>query len=310
MRGVSPAIIHNNWITGVTNKLGRLKDWQLHSADEEAEECLSIPSISPPSLTPSTPISIKLRILTYNRPQSLQRLLTSLMAADYGGDRVRVEISVDHPVPLPEDEDVTRWKATLAIARQFEWPHGEKEVIEQQYNIGLVGQWTKGWSPAVDNDQELVFFIEDDVAVSPTYYQWLKAAIAAYYQNSTNFDPRMFGISLQRQNRILGETHEQQYGSKIPADVLGSSTSLYRYQLIGTWGTLFFPAHWRAFQQWLAEKEVSIETGESRKGFKPCVPTLALQHVVPREPRQDVESVVHPLRLREGLVLPLHALPS
>ena len=275
LRGVAPAIIHNNWITGAVNKLNRLKEWNLHSADEEQEQCLVLSSLAAPSLR-DQPIRIKLRVFTYNRPDSLRRLLKSLSSARYDGDSVSLEISVDHPVPVPESEDVQNWQTTKAVAAAFEWAHGNKTVIEQEFNIGLVGQWTTGWQPALDDDNELIFFIEDDVQVSPAYYLWLKAAIAAYYVNASNFDPRMYGISLQRQNRILGETHEQQYGSKIPADVLnvGGSTPLYRYQLIGTWGTLFFPMHWRAFQSWLAEKEVSIETGESRKGFKPCVPTL------------------------------------
>ena len=273
LRGVAPAIIHNNWIKGADNKLNRLKEWSLHSADEDQEQCLPLASLSPPSLK-DKPIRIKLRVFTYNRPDSLRRLLKSLSSAWYDGDSVTLEVSVDHPVPMPESEDVQSWQTTKAVAAGFVWPHGNKTVIEQEFNIGLVGQWTTGWQPAVDDDSELIFFIEDDVQVSPAYYRWLKAAIDVYYVNASNFDPRMYGISLQRQNRILGETHEQQYGSKIPADVLGSSTPLYRYQLIGTWGTLFFPMHWRAFQLWLSEKEVSIETGESRKGFKPCVPTL------------------------------------
>ena len=273
LRGVAPAIIHNNWIKGAENKLNRLKEWSLHSADEDAEQCLQLVSLAPPQLD-GRAIRIKLRVFTYNRPDSLRRLLASLSSAWYDGEQVALEISVDHPVPMPESDDVQNWQTTKAVAAAFEWPHGNKSVIEQEFNIGLVGQWTTGWQPAVDDDSELIFFIEDDVQVSPAYYRWLRAAIDAYYVNGSAFDPRMFGISLQRQNRILGETHEQQYGSKIPADVLGSSTPLYRYQLLGTWGTLFFPMHWRLFQQWLAEKSVSIETGESRRGFKPCVPTL------------------------------------
>ena len=266
LRGIAPAIIHNNWIKGAENKLARMKNWGLISADEDLEDCVVIDTVPPPAATAdgsNDKIDIRLRIMTFNRPQSLSRLLESLDATDFGGDRVLMEISVDHPVPSPDGEDVTKWKETIGVAESFVWRHGEKVVVKQDMNIGLVGQWTKGWKPAADNDHEFCMFLEDDVAVSPLWYGWIKKSIRDFYLDKKNYDPRMYGISLQRQLTILGETHLQRYGSRNPVDVLRKKEYLYRYQLLGTWGTLFFPTHWRQFLSWLDANNVDTISGTS-----------------------------------------------
>jgi hypothetical protein len=64
------------------------------------------------------------------------------------------------------------------------------------------------------------------------------------------------------------------------------STSMYKYQLIGTWGAVMFPAHWRAFQSWLSERRVDTIQGTSSLGFSPCVPTLVLNKWWMAEPHK------------------------
>ncbi len=65
---------------------------------------------------------------------------------------------------------------------------------------GLVGQWTSGWSPS-PSSRELLLVLEDDTSVTPHYYRWLKRAIERYYLDATQWDARLFGISLQNQVR-------------------------------------------------------------------------------------------------------------
>ena len=143
LRGVAPAIIHNNWIKGADNKLNRLKEWNLHSADEDAEQCLPLSSLSPPSLR-DQPIRIKLRVFTYNRPDSLRRLLKSLSSAWYDGDSVSLEISVDHPVPMPEPDDVQNWQTTKAGGgglRVAAWQQDSHRAGVQHRTGGTVDDW-------------------------------------------------------------------------------------------------------------------------------------------------------------------------
>ena len=53
-------------------------------------------------------LSFQLRVLTYNRPASLQRLLTSLESADYGdGNNVSLCILVDFPSEHAFNDDVS-----------------------------------------------------------------------------------------------------------------------------------------------------------------------------------------------------------
>lgn len=361
LRGMLPVVIHNDESVtrssmgieaaliaglekggqGVFAKVARMVEWGLAAADEESEECihhtsmpfptLPLPLIAAAGVRDEPPsFHLKIRILSYNRPTHLRRLLQSLDEAEYdANEAVSLEISIDHPLPTPSEEDALAWSECVSIAHAFTWKHGRKLVIEQSHNIGRMGQWTTGWNPPKDRDDELCLFLEEDMLVSPVFYKWLKHAIQRFYMNrdrdpESDFDENLFGISLQRQNVILGESLRNKFGSRTPKDVLdklqrndqyiqaqrrrnkrgklgvermsinddefettsspdpetgrydlarSSITHLYRYQLLGTGGALFFPQHWRQFLHWLHEKQVDTIQGKSPV-MVPCVPTL------------------------------------
>ena len=50
-------------------------------------------------------------------------------------------------------------------------------------------------------------------------------------------------------------------------------STLYLYQLIGTWGTVFFPPHYTQFRSWLTGLHFNSTTGSSPLQ-SPCVPHL------------------------------------
>ncbi len=83
--------------------------------------------------------------------------------------------------------------------------HPCSQVIEQPKNIGLTGQWTQSWFPT--SDTEIILIIEDDMAVVPDYYIWLKKMIHTYYLDPAQYDSRMFGITLQNQVRTTRHQH-------------------------------------------------------------------------------------------------------
>jgi hypothetical protein len=119
--------------------------------------------------------------------------------------------------------------------------------------------------------------------VSPYYYLWCKRMIQTYYLNPANYDPNMYGFALQTQHTILGETLANRFGSRTVPELLNQSYAshgsegidreYFRYQLVGTWGGLFFPQHWREFLIWLREKQFVHAAGTS-PSFQPCVPGL------------------------------------
>ena len=298
-------------------------------------------SICPPSsfdtsLRPHFTLVIK--VLSFTRADSLDRLLQSLTAADYGADRVHLDISIDKLSP-PTDgsprHNTSVYEAernaharVVNVSSRFEWPHGTKQWRIHDTHVGLVGQWLNAWLPAAHDDSTFVVVLEDDMEVSPVYYQWLKALICKYYFDPQQFDPNLYGISLQNQRHVVGHNKKLQQAvmaetkwkkaqqmaqqreaeaadssqqslnssSTQPGSALNDTLSLppisidmadivdmrgklagstvYRYQLVGTWGLLLFPQHWRSFVQWYREKTQPASSTAALSAFTPCVPFL------------------------------------
>ena len=229
--------------------------------------------LKPPTSKIEADFTLKIRVITFDRHASLLRLLNSLNEANYDGDdKIELEISIDYPLDMSNATVIDNWTKTQLESRSFTWKHGTATVIQQAEHKGLVGQWTTGWKPA--HNKEIMLFLEDDTAVSKDYYLWMKKMIQKYYLDPDNYDPTMYGFALQLQHTILGETPKERYGSRKVHELVGNSTMLFRYQLVGTWGGVFFPQHWTEFLVWLREKQFNPPTGTSAIGFKPCVPTL------------------------------------
>ena len=93
---------------------------------------LSINFATQGSLTSLKPEIMKSRpaivVTAYNRPRSLKRILASIAGMKAAAD-VPLIISIDNKAP--DNQDV------LAIANDFKWPFGEKEVIYRPEHMGL-----------------------------------------------------------------------------------------------------------------------------------------------------------------------------
>ena len=95
----------------------------------------------------------------YNRKKSLERLLSSLEVAYYQHEDIPLVISID----ASGDEEV------YALAREYNWTHGEKYVNIQQERLGLknhiyqCGDLTKYF--------KAIILLEDDLYVSPYFYE-------------------------------------------------------------------------------------------------------------------------------------------
>ena len=281
LNGIYPLVLVANHSISANPSYRRelLKQWKLTASSPDNPATCHIvhpPLFSPPTKVKQTDFSLKIRVLTFDRFQSLSRLLTSLNEANYDGDAsVAFEIAIDLPANMSNEEVVEKNQKVLQVAQAFQWRHGSSEVIMQTSHKGLVGQWTTGWQPAASN-LEVLLVLEDDTAVSPHFYLWTKKMIQTYYLDPEQYDPRMFGFALQLQHTILGETLKERYGSRKVHDLVPSESMLFRYQLVGTWGGVFFPQHWREFVTWLREKQFQPASGTSNLPvpFKPCVPSV------------------------------------
>ncbi|XP_024012625.1 uncharacterized protein LOC18017290 isoform X2 [Eutrema salsugineum] len=197
------------------------------------------------------PFTFLIKVLTFNRLHSLSRCLRSLAAAEYGvaGDtgRIHLHVYIDHFSLAREDKSV---EANLKSAREilefvdgFEWRFGEKSVHYRTDNAGLQRQWLEAWWPS--SDHEFAFVVEDDLEVSPLYYGFLERVIRDYYYDTSNFNPSIYGASLQRPRLVPGK-----HGNKLYVD---PKTNVFLYQLVGTWGQLLFPKPWKEFRLWYDE---------------------------------------------------------
>ena len=262
LSGNVPMAIHNNWIVGVANKTRRFKENGLMLWNANAAKCElpSAPLVAPQKAR--TDWQLKLRVLTSSRPASLRRLLASLQSADFSGERaVTLEIVVDKPAP-PDDASAA-YADTVQVARTAKWEHGSLSVNVFSSHVGIVRMWTD----ATLEDNELLMVLEDDIEVSPFFAVFLRNAVDRVYANSSQYDPHMFGIMLQRQHTVLGETKATKHRKKKPEDHLEEGVIFYRYQLMSTWGPVYFPKPWKAFKTWLVPHIKNTS-------YVPCVPAL------------------------------------
>lgn len=251
-RGIWPAIIHNNWIVGTSNKINRLHDWNLASVEKGASECTALESLpfprlpfvqvepvpmktdspkilgAPPKVVVDPPpipwedtsvpfpFELKLRVFTSTNPTALQRCLDSLSVTEFENDgpRISIEISIDHPAANPSEAEVQGWSEVHTVASSFRWRGGPIRVIEQPHAIGASGQFLRGWTPNPHSDTELMLFIDDSAVLAAGWYKWLKRAVIKYGSNPDQFDPRLMGISLNVQSQVLGETYLNRYAGE------------------------------------------------------------------------------------------------
>ncbi|ELR15070.1 uncharacterized protein ACA1_214990 [Acanthamoeba castellanii str. Neff] len=233
---------HGLWLLG--------EEGQPQSCRAFDESAWPVPNAPPDG----SDVRIVLKVLTYKRPEALQRLLQSLVGAEYDGDEVNLDVFVDY--------DEQQNAAVLQAAKQLDWPHGRKRIFDQGRNVGLAFQWlgsfvdsAYGPAPATASaegtltpdmrafplpplpakplpNNEFAYIMEDDLEQSTQFYRWIKRAIQQYHTDKRHYTPRAPG-SLQ-----------------LP--VFTNSTPFF-YPLIGSWGTLAFPKPWEQFIHWFRQ---------------------------------------------------------
>lgn len=197
----------------------------------------------------SEKFSFVIKVLAYDRLESVSRCLESLARADYVKDRVKLHVFIDHfqieeqgssAGTVDIDSKLNNAHQILEYVDKFDWKHGEKVIHYRTQNAGLQAQWLEAWWPS--SEDEFAFIVEDDMVLSPLFYRYLRALIANYYYNPANSNPSIYGVSLQRP-RFVGGKH----GNKLKVD---NDTRLFLYQMVGTWGQLLFPKPWKEFCIW------------------------------------------------------------
>lgn len=166
-------------------------------------------------------------IVAYNRVHSLKRLLSSVASAAYPANDINLIISIDL-----SDEP-----AVVQLSESFEWKHGQKRIIQHTVHLGLKQHILAcgDLSPEYGS----VIILEDDLAVSPYFYNY---AVQAANRYAT--DAKIAGISLYHYH-----VAESNFYSFKPVD---DGTDVYFMQVASSWGQLWTGDQWQKFRNWFS----------------------------------------------------------
>ncbi|ELT98640.1 hypothetical protein CAPTEDRAFT_196531 [Capitella teleta] len=165
----------------------------------------------------SDEVDFRVMVMTYDRPQSLEKCLSFLENIDTMGDTMRIEIWIDRSSEGEVNEE------TVKVAERFRLKGNDCGVHVRERNAGITGQWTDTWRPQLGT-KEIGLIVEDDVDVSPLAYRWLKAAHKTYDKRSD-----IQGYTLQMQNVNF-------FGGKMRPMFAPKNETVYMYPVLGTWG--------------------------------------------------------------------------
>lgn len=174
-------------------------------------------------------------IVGYNRPGNLKRLLQSLDDADYQGDNVDLLISIDKS----GDDSVER------VASKHIWIHGKKKVYTYPKRMGLKNHIIH--CGTFLNEYDAIAILEDDLYVSPAFYNYMKQTVAIYKD-----DNNIAGISLYTH---LWNPNPQVNFPFEPAD---SMYDVFFMQYAQSWGQVWMKKQWQDFIQWYDDNSGEI----------------------------------------------------
>lgn len=163
-------------------------------------------------------------ITAYKRENSLRRLLNSLNNA-YGIDK-----KINLIISLEADSS----ELVIALAKQFEWKYGLKEIVQQEKKLGLVNHFI--WAGDRCLELGVVLFLEEDAVVSPVIFKQLENLIPFYKQ-----DEQIAGISLYSNpnNELTLKSFEQVED--------GNDVYFFQHPYMGN---VWYAEKWKKFKEW------------------------------------------------------------
>ncbi len=178
----------------------------------------------------TNPMNPAIVIATYNRDQSLKRLLHSLARAGFSSGPVDLVISIDG-----SDN-----QAVYEAANDFKWRHGKKEILKREEHLGLRNHILACGD--LTSIYDSIVFLEDDLFVSPFFYEFITASLEFY--GSTE---EIAGISL------YSERHNET--AQMPFLPLGDDSDVFFLQWPSSWGQCWTREQWQGFRSWYAKPD-------------------------------------------------------
>ncbi|HLC15424.1 MAG TPA: glycosyltransferase [Thermodesulfovibrionia bacterium] len=177
-------------------------------------------------------------ISAFNRAHTLDRLLQSIVSADF--------MQYDN-IPLIISIDKSDCKEVYEVAEGFLWPCGPKTVVRHQRHLGLKEHILTCGS--LSAEYGAVILLEDDLFVARSFYDYAVQAMD-FYQN----DSRICGISL-----YAYDFNEHAQLAFYPLDDGYDNCFI---QTPSSWGQLWTHKQWHDFHTWYQSKN-SVITDEA-----------------------------------------------
>lgn len=167
----------------------------------------------------------------YNRPEAMKRLLTSICNAYFSMDGIALIVSID---------ECEESNAVEKAAKSIEWTHGEMIIRRFNKRQGLRRHIIQCGD--LSNQYGAVIILEDDLVVSPSFYQYTYEALNFYRD-----EPLVTGISLY--------SHAWNGYAGISFMPTKNEFDTYLGQFSISWGQCWTSTHWKGFKEWYAENE-------------------------------------------------------
>ncbi|PKP29580.1 MAG: glycosyl transferase family 2, partial [Bacteroidetes bacterium HGW-Bacteroidetes-17] len=172
---------------------------------------------------------IPIVVVTYNRAESLKRILVSLAKARY-------DIEVELIISIDGGGD----HGVVKMANEYNWSHGKKRIIIREKNLGLREHMIRCGDIALENDG--VVILEDDLYVSPVFYSFVEQALNFYEQ-----DENIGGFSLY--------AHQFNETAQFPFLQISDNSDIFFLQYASSWGQFYTKKQWIGFREWYNENK-------------------------------------------------------
>lgn len=169
-------------------------------------------------------------VIGYNRADSIQRLMTSLLGAEY---KIPVDliISIDNSgTSIVED-----------YAKTVQWPFGEKIIKTFPQRLGLKKHVLTCGTYMNEYQYDAIIVLEDDLFVAPGFFNFALQAVEKYKS-----DAKVAGISLY--------SHSWNVNADRPFIPLYKGYDTFFMQYPQSWGQVWMRDQWNAFYNWYTEK--------------------------------------------------------
>lgn len=164
-------------------------------------------------------------VVTFNRANSLKRLLASIENAIYQ-EFPNLIISIDYSDQYQ--------KKLNRIAEDFKW-QGGKNIILQKRNLGLKRHIFS--CAELTRQYESIILLEDDLVVSPGYYDYAVKALRATSQSA-----QVAGISLYKNS-----FNESVF---LPFEPIKAQSDFFLMKVPCSWGQIWTKEQWQDFKNW------------------------------------------------------------